>query len=552
MASPAIRARIAPIALLIVLGFVIIGFLRADREMTRAENDRARLVLGESATLVEAFVLRQVVQLHSIEQLIADHQLNVAWTADSLRIALAQSAGIPMGFHHIWLADSTMEIRASVSLRARSDDVVPNFRVTESLRTLRVSPSRVAVQVQPDRRSVMFVEWLHRPAQAAIAAVIPSDSLQVLLERQHRPGPFSIVVRTSTDTVAFFSTLGPNNRTKTLEQVVSVALTNPWTVTMTYAPTGRGVRIALWVVGLGAIIGLGVGLVLERREASRIADRSSELEHLSTELLRANRAKSEFLANVSHELRTPLNAIVGFVDLLRDGVYGPLNARQSGPVERIEASANHLRHLVDQVLDLAKMAAGRLEVHTEPIELRPFVFDVVSEVEPLMSEKGLSFSLAVGASLPRVRTDPTHLRQILINLLGNAVKFTTDGGISIRGRLVQRNDETQDVASQTADLDRLSILPKAEKLWVALQVADSGIGIPAKDCERIFDEFEQVNAGPRGDSMRRGTGLGLSISRRLARLLGGDITVESELGRGSIFTVWLPVDPADLREHQAA
>jgi signal transduction histidine kinase len=159
-------------------------------------------------------------------------------------------------------------------------------------------------------------------------------------------------------------------------------------------------RIALWVVGLGAIVGLGIGLVLERREASRIADRSSELEHLSAELLRANRAKSEFLANVSHELRTPLNAIVGFVDLLRDGVYGALNSRQVGPVERIEASANHLRHLVDQVLDLAKMAAGRLEVHAEPLELRPFVFDVASEVEPLITEKGLGFSLAIGASLP--------------------------------------------------------------------------------------------------------------------------------------------------------
>ena len=158
----------------------------------------------------------------------------------------------------------------------------------------------------------------------------------------------------------------------------------------------------------------------------------------------------------------------------------------------------------------------------------------------------------MGASLPRVRTDPTHLRQILINLLGNAVKFTSDGGISIRGRLVRRNAETSDVAPQTAGQDRQSISPQAEKPWVALQVADSGIGIPAKDCERIFDEFEQVNAGPRGDSMRRGTGLGLSISRRLARLLGGDITVESELGRGSVFTVWLPVDPADLREHQAA
>lgn len=552
MASPAIRARIAPIALVIALGFVIVGFLRADREMTRAESDRARLVLAESATLVEAFVLRQLVQLHSIQQLIVDHQLNIAWIADSLPIAVAQSPGTATGFDHIWLADSTLQIRASVGLHGRSDEPIPTHQMMELLQTLRTSTPRVAIQVQPDRRSVVFVEWLRGPAQTAIVAAVPSDSLRVLLEHQHRPGPFRIVVTASTDTVIFFSTLQPNNQTKTLVQPVSVSLAYPWVVTMTYVPTGRGVRIALWVVGLGAIIGLGIGLVLERREASRIADRSSELEHLSTELLRANRAKSEFLANVSHELRTPLNAIVGFVDLLRDGVYGPLNARQSGPVERIEASANHLRHLVDQVLDLAKMAAGRLEVHTEPIELRPFVFDVVSEVEPLMSEKGLSFSLAVGASLPRVRTDPTHLRQILINLLGNAVKFTSDGGISIRGRLVRRNAETSDVAPQTAGQDRQSISPQAEKPWVALQVADSGIGIPAKDCERIFDEFEQVNAGPRGDSMRRGTGLGLSISRRLARLLGGDITVESELGRGSVFTVWLPVDPADLREHQAA
>ena len=198
------------------------------------------------------------------------------------------------------------------------------------------------------------------------------------------------------------------------------------------------------------------------------------------------------------------------------------------------------------------MAAGRLEVHAEPLELRPFVFDVASEVEPLITEKGLSFSLAVGASLPRVRTDPTHLRQILINLLGNAVKFTNSGGISVRGKLVSVSEPPGLVQSVLQTATQAAHSPRPDGLWVALQVADSGVGISDKDRERIFDEFEQVNAGPRGDSIRRGTGLGLSISRRLARLLGGDITVESELGRGSVFTVWLPVNPADLRGDRAA
>ena len=266
-----------------------------------------------------------------------------------------------------------------------------------------------------------------------------------------------------------------------------------------------------------------------------MAERSAELEHLSTELLRANRAKSEFLANVSHELRTPLNAIVGFVDLLRDGVYGELAPRQVGPVSRIEASATHLRHLVDQILDLAKMAAGRLEVHAELVDLRPFVIEVAGEMEPLLTEKGLSLSIAVGATLPKVRIDPAHLRQILVNLLGNAVKFTNAGGVSIRARPAARREV---VAGSGADRDR-----RHEGPWVALQVIDSGIGIPKREWERIFDEFEQVNAGPRGDSIGRGTGLGLSISRRLARLMDGDVTLESEEGKGSVFTVWLPAEP---------
>ncbi len=293
------------------------------------------------------------------------------------------------------------------------------------------------------------------------------------------------------------------------------------------------------LVGVGAIVFV---LVVRRfrTQAHRLQERSRELEHLSTELIRVNKMKSEFLANVSHELRTPLNAIVGFVDLLREGVYGELTPKQAGPVQRIEASASHLRHLVDQILDLAKIAAGRLEVHSEPIDLRPFILDVASEVEPLVSEKSLYLSLALSSVLPRVRTDPTHLRQIILNLLGNAVKYTHTGTISVRTRIIPASDTS--IPATVKPVQDASVT--TARPWVAILVSDTGIGIGKNDQARIFEEFEQINAGPRGDSMNRGTGLGLPISRRLARLLGGDVTVESELGKGSTFTVWLPGEAA--------
>jgi signal transduction histidine kinase len=259
--------------------------------------------------------------------------------------------------------------------------------------------------------------------------------------------------------------------------------------------------------------------------------------------------KSEFLANVSHELRTPLNAIVGFVELLKDGVYGALSARQVGPVDRIAISATHLRHLVDQVLDIAKIAAGRLEIHLETIRLRTFVLNVATELEPLFAERGLALSITVPAAMPRLRTDPAHLRQILVNLIGNAVKYTERGSVGIRARLITPGVKRRD----RGNLEDPAIpgVPDVVRSWVALQVVDTGVGIPKADHERIFDEFEQVNAGSRGDSIARGTGLGLPISRRLARLLGGDVTLESEEGRGSTFTLWLPVEQNELSKLEA-
>lgn len=304
----------------------------------------------------------------------------------------------------------------------------------------------------------------------------------------------------------------------------------------------RGIQAILsapivWVLMAGGAVAFAFALRRERRQARRLSERSRELEHLSSQLIRVNRMKSEFLANVSHELRTPLNAIVGFADLLSEGIYGELTSRQMKPVERIEASANHLRHLVDQILDLAKMAAGRLEIQANAIDLSAFILDVVSEVESLLSEKNLTISIAVSSLLPKIHSDPNHLRQILLNLIANAVRFTDRGGITVRAR-----HATESELSHLPGVVTFMDANKTGMPWVAIQVVDTGAGIALEDQARIFEEFEQVNAGSRGNSSERGTGLGLAISRRLAHVLGGELTVSSELNRGSTFTLWVPSD----------
>ena len=321
---------------------------------------------------------------------------------------------------------------------------------------------------------------------------------------------------------------------------------DPLLLDVAHTRSGRALRTALWLLAVTALAALAAAFWRERRSALSLAGRTSELERLYQEVARSNRMKSEFLANVSHELRTPLNAVVGFVEMLREGVYGDLTPRQALPVDRIAASATHLRHLVDRLLDIAKIAAGRLEVHPEPLVLRPFVLNVASEMESLVSESGLALAIGVSPTLPRIRTDQTHLRQILINLIGNAVKYTPSGGITVDASVIAAGNG----GTPPAEPSPLGVPPDPGRSWVALQVSDTGIGIAPADTARIFDEFEQVNAGARTDSARRGTGLGLAISRRLARLLGGELTVVSEPGKGSVFTVWLPVDSPESRPDQ--
>ena len=545
--------RLSTLGLLAAQLLGLAGLYAADRAITQGARTRVELEAAEAAAFTEGFLASHVQALHSVRGLLIDtiqplHDAGISALFEDLVEGR-------LLFRRVWISDSSGMVRYQRLFGGHGPPLEIGFDVDDvkaldlgsTLATVRQTrqPAVSSLgRIFTGEKGFAFVVPLEVGSHLAgfAGGTIASASLtQELLRRYPFDGATMAIIARG-DTVALHS---PSEAIRAKYRAVnSVNLPGGAAWQLAIARPARNVlaRLAMWTLGLAMIGALSAALVRERRESLRVAERSAELERLSTELLRANRSKSEFLANVSHELRTPLNAIVGFVDLLRDGVYGDLAARQVNPVDRIAASAAHLRHLVDQVLDIAKMAAGRMDMHPEPLDLRPFVIDVGSEFEALISERGLNLSLAIGGSLPMVRTDPTHLRQIIVNLLGNAVKYTPGGGIAVRAKVVdERNSEY--VAGMLSTMGA----PQGGKVWVALQIADSGIGIAPADQARVFEEFEQVNAGPRGDSMHRGTGLGLPISRRLARLLGGDITVESELSKGSTFTVWIPVHDADVK-----
>ena len=539
-------------ALLGAVLLVMIGALfAADQSQARAGRTRARIDAADLSIALEQLISARIADLQSVRGafLVGDASASdSAW-----RLVAAEAMQGAQGVRSLWITNAGGRMVYDTVLHAGppappTPADLASLSVDAMTRREPVITLGGRARTAGSSRDVVMVVPVHL-GEAIVGAVgatfSPAALLAPVVEQAEAIEEVTVVL-VGRDTLATSPPL--EGRTMSAAHVRDVPLPGGaiWQVSVRTTADAQGTRIALWALGLVAVVFLGVGVVRERRQAIRVSERSAELERLSTELLRANRMKSEFLANVSHELRTPLNAIVGFVDLLREGVYGELSPRQIPPVDRIAASATHLRHLVDQVLDIAKIAAGRLEVHPEVIALRPFVLNVASELESLISERELNLSIAVPATLPRVRTDPGHLRQILVNLIGNAVKYTPAGGVAVRARLVN--------GAATAKADRLSPQdpalsarsPDASRTWVALQVIDTGIGVAPADQERIFDEFEQVDAGPRGESMQRGTGLGLAISRRLARLLGGDITLDSQLGKGSTFTVWIPAHLSDL------
>jgi signal transduction histidine kinase/DNA-binding response OmpR family regulator len=244
----------------------------------------------------------------------------------------------------------------------------------------------------------------------------------------------------------------------------------------------------------------------------KVSQRTSELQAANQELARANKLKSEFLANVSHELRTPLSAIIGFSQILLDGIDGPVTEEQQQDISQVNKSGQSLLALINQILDLSKIEAGKMDLTMERVDLPGLVNSVLESISPLAQEKGLRINTRFGPGLPAVEVDAGRLKQILINLLSNAVKFTERGHIEI-------------IAQPSGRMVRIS-------------VKDTGIGISAEAQRVIFEEFVQGD----GSSTRRhgGTGLGLSIVRKLVEMHGGAITVLSEPGLGSTFTFTVP------------
>jgi PAS domain S-box-containing protein len=266
-----------------------------------------------------------------------------------------------------------------------------------------------------------------------------------------------------------------------------------------------------------------------RLATEELEERNRRLEWQSRELQKASRLKSEFLASMSHELRTPINAMIGYTALLQERIYGELSEKQDNALRKIYNASQHLLALINDILDLSRIEAGKMPIRIEEVRLHPIVHELSQAIEPMVREKRLEYRTELSEDLPVLLTDRTKVKQILLNLLTNAVKFTPEGSVTLRAFLLDGRERLR------------------------LEVEDTGIGIHEQDLEAIFDDFRQVDQS----STRQygGTGLGLSITRKLVSLLRGKVMVSSQYGRGSIFSIEMPValiaegetvvDPAD-------
>jgi signal transduction histidine kinase len=246
-----------------------------------------------------------------------------------------------------------------------------------------------------------------------------------------------------------------------------------------------------------------------------------EIQDKNRQLAEASQNKSQFVSSMSHELRTPLNAIIGLTEMMVTNAARFGTEKAMEPLQRVNRAGTHLLGLINQVLDLSKIEAGKLELNPQTVQLTPLIEEVIGTARQLAEQNKNRLTVEAQENLGILTVDPMRLRQILLNLLSNACKFTKEGEIKLRARRFRNGRD-----------------------WIEMAVADSGIGMTPDQQAKLFQEFAQADA----TTAQRfgGTGLGLAITRKLARMMGGDITVASEPGKGSVFTVRLPAGAPSL------
>jgi two-component system, sensor histidine kinase and response regulator len=299
-----------------------------------------------------------------------------------------------------------------------------------------------------------------------------------------------------------------------------------------------------------------VGLTIENTRLyndleRQVAQRTAELRVALERAQQADRLKGQFLAAISHELRTPLNAIIGFSTVMLDELDGPISMLQREDLKTINRNGRFLLHLINDLLDLARIEAGRLDLEQQPVDMRALIDEVAETVQGLLHNKRVQLRVQTPEKLPRAYADVSKTRQVLLNLLANAVKFTDHGSITVSAQCVVVAGDTP--APTHGNGQQRSVVARdgrAVTPYIAVSVRDTGIGIAPEELPLIFEEFHQIRDY---GQEKRGSGLGLAISRRLIEAHGGRIWVESMHGQGSSFTFTLPcyLEPARPREQRA-
>ncbi|NJO78038.1 MAG: response regulator [Cyanobacteria bacterium RM1_2_2] len=399
-------------------------------------------------------------------------------------------------------------------------------------------------------KALRYSETLQR--MALTAARMGVWDLDIATGEEHWSGEMKTMWGINVDVVNinhkdFFRRIHPDDR----QQVVE-ALTQTLHEGAEYRPEFRIIQpngCIRWLNSKGNLIrdeagqplrltGVAVDIT-DRKQAEEALRKNKEAAE------EANRAKSQFLANMSHELRTPLNAIIGYSEMLQEDAED-LGYEDFVPdLGKIRSAGKHLLALINDILDISKIEAGKMELYPETFDVSQLLFEVENTIRPLVEKNGNALKIQCAQHLGSINADLTKLRQALFNLLSNAAKFTEQGTITLT---VETTSATIGVCTSEQNLDSPEQPSESQPAWIIFKVSDTGIGMTLEQMEKVFQAFTQADAS----TTRRygGTGLGLAITRHFCQMMGGDITVSSEVGKGSTFTIHLPVDVAAWKNAQ--